>query len=248
MTSHTLTDALRRLQTFVFRHRIKTIMNRTISPPPAKRRKITPIAVGTSLQETLPITSSAVLPPLAANSLRIFSWNVNGISPFLQPPITSFFKSQKDSNKKDTEDQIHPASLRAFLHRHLWPSIIFLQEVKIASKDTRTQDAVRTAVNSYLPSETDSNDAKGPLYTAHFTLPTDPHNARGPRGSGKVYGVCSIFRRDLHDTYKMTVRTVDWDREGRVSIVEVTSRTTSTKLAIFNIYAVNGTDNLYRDT
>jgi exonuclease III len=143
------------------------------------------------------------------------------------------------------KDAIPPANLRGFLHRHDWPSILFLQEVKIASKDTKTQDAVKAAVNSKLASEA-SAEHEGPVYAAHFTLPNDPYNARGLRGSGKVYGVCSILRQDLRKKYKVNVRTVDWDMEGRISVVELTG--SSSKLAIFNIYAVNGTDNPYRDT
>ncbi|KAJ6199489.1 hypothetical protein J3E72DRAFT_185951, partial [Bipolaris maydis] len=153
-------------------------------------------------------------PPLEANALHIFSWNINGISPFLQPSITSFFKAKKDSNKEESKYQVYLTSLRAFLHCHHWPSILFLQEVKIASKDTKTQGAVKTVINSHLPSETRSKTVKGPLYDAYFTLPTSPHGARDPRGSGKIYGVCIILRRDLNDTYATAVRTVEWDYEG----------------------------------
>ena len=39
-----------------------------------------------------------------------------------------------------------------------------------------------------------------------------------------------------------TVREVDWDLEGRVLVVE-----TRSKLSIWNIYAVNGTENPYKD-
>lgn len=126
--------------------------------------------------------------------------------------------------------------------------------MKISRTDAKTQDAVRRAVNARLPAETSAKDtAKVPEYDAQFTLPNDAHNARGPRGSGKVYGVCSIIRRDLSssssDDYKADVRTVDWDAEGRVSVVEITalSSSISKKFAIFNIYAVNGTENPYRD-
>ena len=118
--------------------------------------------------------------------------------------------------------------------------MLFLQEVKISHKDKTTQDAVRAAINAGS-----SLKDNGPKYDAHFTLPIDAHNARGPRGSGKVYGVCSILRRDLHPTVTVHVRIVDWDNEGRVSVVELTSG--EEKLAVFNIYAVNGTDNPYRD-
>lgn len=216
-------------------------MNRDISPPPAKRRKVAkdstpaaPIQIATPPEP---------LPPLGANSIRIFSWNINGITPFLQKSITSFFPA---STPKDPKASMPPASLRAFLHRHTWPTILFLQEVKIASTDTKTQDAVKAAINSKLPSE---HSDSGPTYEAHFTLPTDPHNARGLRGNGKIYGICTISRTDLKLKYNVKVRTVDWDFEGRISVLEITSSSSSSKLklAIFNIYAVNGTENDYRD-
>ena len=57
--------------------------------------------------------------------------------------------------------------------------------------------------------------------------------------------MCSILRRDLYPTSTVNVRTVDWDIEGRVSVVELTSG--EEKLAVFNVYAVNGTENPYRD-
>lgn len=186
-----------------------------------------------------PQTAPQPLSSLDTNSIRIFSWNVNGIAPFLQKSIRSFFPA---SQPQLEEDNVPPASLRGFLQRHKWPSILFLQEVKIASKDTKTQDLVKAAVNAKRLSETDNS---GPTYETHFTLPNDPHNARGLRGSGKLYGVCSILRTDLHKTYHVTIRTVSWDNEGRISIVQLTGK--STKLAIFNIYAVNGTSNPYRD-
>lgn len=83
------------------------------------------------------------------------------------------------------------------------------------------------------------------MYEAHFTLPNDPFNARGLRGSGRVYGVCSIVRSDLRERYQINLRNADWDREGRISVVELVGK--SSKLASFNIYAVNETDNPYRD-
>lgn len=118
--------------------------------------------------------------------------------------------------------------------------MLLLQEVKIANRDTKTQDAVRAAINASL-----SPLDHGPKYDAYFTLPTDAFNARGPNRTGKVYGVCSIIRRDLPTSDAVAVRTVDWDKEGRVSVVELT--TGPNKLAVFNIYAVNGTDFSYRD-
>jgi exonuclease III len=213
-------------------------MSREISPPPAKRRK-------TSTNSAVPIAKQThsvrqALPPLGTNSIRIFSWNVNGIAPFLQKSITSFFPASKT---QDHKGGVPPASLRGFLQSHEWPAILFLQEVKIALKDFKTQDAVRNSINDISALEAGN---EGPMYEAHFTLPNDPHNARGVHNSGRLYGVCSIIRTDLRKNYNVHVRTVDWDKEGRISIVEIAS-TKDTKLALFNIYAVNGTDNPYRD-
>lgn len=212
-------------------------MNRDISPPPAKRRRTSgpKPALDTSQQLAAP----QPLPLLTHDSIRIFSWNVNGITPFLQKSITSFFSA---AESKEGKNNIPPASLRGFLHRHKWPSMLFLQEVKIATKDTKTQDAVKAAINAKVAEEIGE---KGPSYEVHFVLPNDPYNARGLRGNGKVYGVCSIFRTDLQNKYQVKHRTVTWDKEGRISVLELISP--FTKLAIFNIYAVNGTENPYRD-
>ncbi|KAJ4351853.1 uncharacterized protein N0V89_007197 [Didymosphaeria variabile] len=208
-------------------------MSREISPPPFKRRKISPTdATSVNLATPSPLAAPD------ADTMRIFSWNVNGIAPFLQKSITNFFSS------KNSDVKFPPASLRVFLNRHQWPAILFLQEVKIATQDAKTQDAVRSAINARLSSETPES-GRGPSYEADFTLPMDKHNARGLGGGGKVYGVCSIVREDLTTKYQTKVRTVEWDKEGRISVVEL--RNDSTKIALFNIYAVNGTDNPYRN-
>ncbi|KAF2875943.1 Endonuclease/exonuclease/phosphatase [Massariosphaeria phaeospora] len=207
-------------------------MGGDISPPPVKRRKLS-----APLIQKQPIDPSPVPPPEDPNLMRVFSWNINGIAPFLQKPITSYFQQKSITDK----DVIPAASLRGFLQRHNWPAILFLQEVKIASSDKKIQQAVQHVINA----QNCSVGSRGPSYTAHFTLPTDPHNARGLGGSGKLYGVCSIVRSDISSLYKANVRTIDWDKEGRFSVVELTLP--STKTAIFNVYAVNGTDNPYRD-
>ncbi|CAD0039858.1 unnamed protein product [Aureobasidium pullulans] len=98
------------------------------------------------------------------------------------------------------------------------------------------------AYNS-MPSRTvKSAKAEEPDYEAHFCLPSDPHNARG--FGRKVYGVCTILRKDFATKHNHSVRTVDWDLEGRIQVVE----TEDPKLSIWNIYAVNGTDNPYKDS
>ncbi len=77
-------------------------------------------------------------------------------------------------------------------------------------------------------------------YDADFCLPRDRYNATG--FGGRVYGVCTLIRQDIAPDAK--IKTVDWDLEGRVQIVELPS----SGLVLFNIYAVNGTTNDYRDS
>jgi exonuclease III len=81
-----------------------------------------------------------------------------------------------------------------------------------------------------------------PEYDVFFTLPTDKYNSRG--WGGKVYGVATIIRTDVLEERVSTVKEVPWDSEGRVSVVEMSSD----KLIVFNIYAVNGTENPYKDS
>lgn len=218
-----------------------------ISPPPAKRRKKT-----ISKRKPKPSTSTRnpvetiTLPPCDPDALRLISWNIDGIAPFLQKSITSYFHGP--SSPTSSPNTSPPVSLRGCLHRHDWPAILFLQEVKIGANDTKTQNAVRAAVNDPLSSESSYFATKGPKYDVYFTLPTDKFNARGPRGSGRVYGVATIVRSDLASLFALqsvTSRTVDWDKEGRVNVLELTS--SDFKLALFNIYAVNGTEIPYRD-
>lgn len=197
----------------------------SISPPPLKRRR---------LGNTETRSATQPLNPSDTDPISIFSWNVNGIQPFIQKSITQYFQSKKPSSKQSETLATATASLRDFLRRHGWPTILCLQEVKINPNDDATKSAVRQAVRSTTEDEPD--------YETHFCLPTDPHNARG--FGRKVYGVCTIIRKDFITECQPTVRSVDWDLEGRIQIVE----TQEPKLSIWNIYAVNGTDNAYKDS
>jgi exonuclease III len=132
--------------------------------------------------------------------------------------------------------------LRDFLRRHHWPQVLCLQEIKIGRDDTQTLKALKQAVNS----SNKSNDE--PSYQVFTTLPQDKFNARGPGGKGRLYGVATIIRSDFHDKHVTKVRTVDWDAEGRFSVVEAVDPPSDTKLSIWNVYAVNGTRNEYRDS
>ena len=55
-----------------------------------------------------------------------------------------------------------------------------------------------------------------------------------------MYGVCTLLRRDVPAP---AARTVEWDREGRVLLVEISRW----GVVVVNVYAVNGTTNDYRD-
>lgn len=230
-------------------------MSRTISPPLSKRRRVE------EREATTPIAQNSTKPSLATESLQVYSWNVNGIQPFIQKPITFFFSPTKGQNRtanpSSPETPLPKASLRDLLQRHGVPTILFLQEVKISPSDEATQRAVERAVRrpatskqatSSADTSTIKAEADEPDYRAFFCLPRDKHNARG--FGQRVYGVCSIVRTDFLESQNATVRTVDWDLEGRFQIIETNPPHDSNwpKLSIWNIYAVNGTDFEYRDS
>nr|OQO26375.1 hypothetical protein B0A51_06937 [Rachicladosporium sp. CCFEE 5018] len=199
-------------------------MTGAISPPPLKRRKL-------AADSSVPYVAKASV------TVDMYSWNVNGIGPFVQQSITSFFKS---TGKPESSSVSACPSLREFLRSHSWPTFLLLQEVKIRADDTQTRRAVQRAVSRQAGEAEDTPD-----YVAHFTLPKDPHNARG--FGGKVYGVCSINRKDFFDNYVERVRDVTWDQEGRFSVIETKAIGDVPKMAICNVYMVNGTDNSYKD-
>ncbi|KAI5246935.1 DNase I-like protein [Aureobasidium subglaciale] len=201
----------------------KQYCSMSISPPALKRRRL-------GRNETQPTTVTGKHPDI--NHLQVYSWNINGIQPFIQRPITSFFRPKSSTFKGPKGDAPTTASLRDFLRRHDWPTILCLQEVKIKPDDEATKSAVQKAVKSTLVDEPD--------YEAHFCLPTDPHNARG--FGRKIYGVCTIIRKDWIAKFKPVVRSVSWDLEGRIQIIE----TENPSFSIWNVYAVNGTDNAYK--
>ena len=152
------------------------------------------------------------------NHVAVFSWNVNGVGPLLQHQLSFEQRSE--------------APLRAFLRRQSWPQFLCLQEVKIRNSDEATQRKLGLAANS-------SKQSGEPQYTARFSLPRDKYNAIG--FGGRVHGVATLIRDDiLPSLTKLWLP--EWDLEGRVQIMELSSR-----LAIINGYWPNGTENLYRD-
>jgi exonuclease III len=204
----------------------KTI-DREISPPASKKRRH-------------PLDSPerpALETPIKGKELSIYSWNINGIEQCIQPKVDSYF-NPIGTHKSEADKA--SSSLREFLRRHDWPTLLFLQEVKINPDDSATKHAVEKAVRRQSGEPGDAYD-----YEAHICLPSDRFNARG--FGRKVYGVCSIIRKDFKGCYVDRVRTVEWDTEGRVLAIETKASDDLPKLAIFNVYMVNGTDNPYKD-
>ncbi|KAK3686721.1 hypothetical protein LTR37_019513 [Vermiconidia calcicola] len=213
----------------------RSIQDREISPPASirrsKRRRLS------ASQDRSTVSSQDHSTPPSPESITLYSWNVNGIAPFLQPSVASYFKP---SDGKDAGQGTARASLRDFLRRHAWPTILFLQEVKINPEDIKTMRAVEKAVARQTTEPADAYD-----YKVHFCLPSDKFNARG--FGRKVYGVCSIVRADFSERYVDKVRPVSWDAEGRFLVIETKATERMPKLAFINVYAVNGTDNPYKD-
>ncbi|KAJ0123024.1 hypothetical protein J7T55_011486 [Diaporthe amygdali] len=213
------------------------------------------------------------------HSIRIFSWNINGVQPFLPAstaPITSFFKpvSRQSKRASDLDTSVSPpgrnnpsflssadSPLRAFLARHEWPEVLFLQELKINRQDHKTPGALLSALNTPLGS--DDLVTASSRYTLDVNLPRDKFNAQG--FGGKLYGVGTILREDFASQHVATVRHAEWDLEGRVSIVEFQrpldggpgrdtksdherERHAVRPLALINVYAVNGTSAPYRSS
>ena len=103
------------------------------------------------------------------------------------------------------------------------PEIVCLQETRIRPRDT---DLVR-AMERALPG-----------YACHYALCDDPRNVTY-RG-GRAYGVVTYVKKKFALSRG---RTLPWDREGRVVVTELARK----KLAIVNVYAVNGTPKPYYD-
>lgn len=177
------------------------------SPPPLKRRRISAPSphrfhhLSPPLLSTLTSSSAHDLPSTSSvSSLRIYSWNINGIGPFLPPslpPITNFLKPASGSNTSSKPTPPEP-SLQAKPKRWKWPHILCLQEVKIAPTDTKTQASIRRVVNTPLDPD-DENNPNRHLYDAHFYLSRDQHNVTDLEG--KVYNVYTLIRRDMPDPF-----------------------------------------------
>ncbi|TPX58317.1 hypothetical protein SpCBS45565_g08033 [Spizellomyces sp. 'palustris'] len=172
------------------------------------------------------IPSPTTLPHRDPNIITVFSWNIENLVPYIQPPstkpITAYFAPSRPKVPR------HAPSLRNILHHFNYPDIFCLQEIRLRPKDTAL----------ILQAEQAANDPTSQIrYKCYTCLANDPLNVRF-RG-GRMYGVATYVRDSVPVTQ---ARTVDWDKEGRVMIVEI-----GAKMAVVNVYAVNGTDKPYLD-
>jgi len=103
------------------------------------------------------------------------------------------------------------------------PEMVCLQETRIRPRDVELVRAMERAL---------------PGYACHYALCDDPRNVTY-RG-GRAYGVVTYVKRRFA---RSRGRTLPWDREGRVVVVELAAK----KLAVVNLYAVNGTSKPYYD-
>jgi exodeoxyribonuclease III len=102
------------------------------------------------------------------------------------------------------------------------PDVVCLQEIRVRPADAELIGAMTRAL---------------PGYDCHYSLANDPVNVTY-RG-GRAYGVATWLSRKLGATQQP----VAWDREGRVVVSVIDKR----KLAIINVYAVNGTSKPWFD-
>jgi exodeoxyribonuclease-3 len=98
------------------------------------------------------------------------------------------------------------------------PDVVCLQELRIRAQD----DASVRALEHALPG-----------YRCHYALPRDPRNVTF-RG-GRMYGVATFVRG------RWRAEVPAWDLEGRIVVVR------RARLAIVNVYAVNGTAKAWFD-
>jgi exodeoxyribonuclease-3 len=119
-----------------------------------------------------------------------------------------------------------PGVLASYVEAMGAPLVVCLQELRVRPSDAQLLEAMRAAL---------------PGYACHFALANDPKNVTF-RG-GRMYGVATWVADSLARDARLVARTPAWDREGRVSIVELGAK----RLAIVNVYAVNGTSKPYWD-
>lgn len=180
--------------------------------------------------------------------LRVPSLIVDGIQPLLQLTITTFLKAKSNSDRMRTTSPGSSAAsplLRIYLERWKYFQIIFLEEVKIARRDVKTQQSVPQAVK---PAPTIDARATEPGYGVYLSLQRQKQT--GNEFGGEICSVCTLARRDLlvsQEGEPENVRKVACDLEGHVLVLALPR----IEPLVLHLYAVNGavnrTNNPYRN-
>jgi exonuclease III len=241
--------------------------DRDISPSPTRRQRLSAPPL------LAPLIPSQAITRLEGHMLRIFSWNFNGIAPFLQPSITSFFLSSirnkeklgnsiKSLGRKSGEPKRPSPKLKTPGTSPITPNPVVANEsISLAAclkrwkypsvvclqevKISPTDTKTQQAVRQAVKAceSMSEGDNNDASYTANFNLPRDKFNARG--SGGKIYGVCTLVRNVLLGSQDAPpqIKKVKWDLEGRVLLLELPEK----QIVVFNVYTVNGTENPHHD-
>jgi exodeoxyribonuclease III len=112
-------------------------------------------------------------------------------------------------------------SLQTIFQHYDYPDIFCLQEVRLRKQDRDLIQDAKSAIDGYK---------------CNLSLPRDARNVKF-RG-GRAYGVATYVKNSLQI---ISVRQVDWDKEGRILITELDP------FIVINVYLVNGTEKPYYD-
>jgi exodeoxyribonuclease III len=150
--------------------------------------------------------------------LTVVSFNVESLAGYLRAP------GQAPSRRRAEPAGVivAPPTLETVATELGRPDVLCLQEIRLRPQDAALIASARAAL---------------PGYDCQLALNRDPENGRF-RG-GRAYGVATYLRCDLQADHAG----LEWDREGRVLV----TRLARERLAIVNVYAVNGTSKPYFD-
>jgi exonuclease III len=233
-----------------------------------KHTKLAPESAGSD-HLLHPVSKRPRIEPNPQN-LVIYSWNVDGLAPYLRSPsssrtgstsastkpIASYFRriqvhagngaessSSSSTRAAAAASQTRTPTLREVLKQHDWPDVFCMQEVKLVERDKPLLRLARDAANRDNGS-TDTSDSEQDEHDEErrYTLYyTLPVPANPNVGNNRRYGVATYVKSSLASLVTSS-RGVEWDTEGRVHVLTLGDR-----LSIVNVYAPNGTDRPYLD-
>lgn len=214
----------------------RSLLNRSVSPPALR-----PASKLLKVDDVLPPSVRASRTPdmqadmehytreekssVTGRSVKVVSWNCDGLDRYLSPSaggIEKFFKTAKPKPEPKSGPQKDATEVDSFLSRFIkmhQPDVLCLQEVHFKRKEA---DALSARLK-----------ADAPLYKHYACL---PYSDAGRRRSGTI-----LLYRESAFPHPVALRTVDWDNEGRVAVLETHG------LVLFAVYALNSTEYPYID-